>query len=71
MSDMIDIIKSCSRCDGEHKNIEMKPFTKKVFLDSESGRVIATHFAICPTNQEPILILKTVYLSSDDETEKR
>jgi hypothetical protein len=43
-------ISDCSRCGGWHTDLEFKPFT-------EPPRALpkATHFAICPTNGEPIL----------------
>jgi hypothetical protein len=48
-------ISGCARCDGNHENLVAKSFTKPVFDDER--RVVATHFAMCPTTEEPILVL--------------
>lgn len=45
--------KGCTRCGaGEHLALVYKPFTH--FIDFDDG-FVATHWAPCPTNGEPIL----------------
>lgn len=70
MSDTIDIVQNCARCMGAHQNLEMKKLTIPVFEIGNQGRVIATHFAMCPTTQEPILVLKTMVLVSGTDEVK-
>jgi hypothetical protein len=48
---MVDIIKNCARCGGMHANVLFKSFTRPP--DKYS------YFAICPTTQEPILMVFT------------
>jgi hypothetical protein len=48
-------VSKCARCGGDHENIVAKAFTKPVRDDN--GDATATHFAICPTLNEPILVL--------------
>lgn len=43
-------IKNCERCGGEHADVQAIPFQRRC------GR--HTHFAICQTTNEPILILQ-------------
>lgn len=44
----------CARCFGGHPNITFKRFTYPVEAD-ELG-IVYTHWALCPTNSEPILM---------------
>jgi hypothetical protein len=46
-------INNCERCGQVHTDLPMQPFTRPVCYRSLP---IATHFALCPTNGEPILI---------------
>jgi hypothetical protein len=43
----------CARCGGEHVGLPITPFTNPV---EYRGTVLATAFALCPANQQPILI---------------
>lgn len=44
----------CARCKRVHKEIEVKPFSKHPVKDSDG--VLWTHWAICPTTTEPVLL---------------
>lgn len=46
---VIENITNCSRCGGQHKNIEMTPF-------SGEKNPHYTHFSICPATNQPILV---------------
>jgi hypothetical protein len=48
---MVSLVKNCARCGGMHANVLFKSFGKR------PGKY--THFAICPTTQEPILMIAT------------
>jgi hypothetical protein len=48
---MVSIIKNCARCGGDHVNMLFKSFGRKPDRYS--------HFGICPTTQEPILMIST------------
>lgn len=52
-----DIV-DCVRCGGFHRELEAKPLTKP-FAPEEAFPVVWTHWATCPTNLEPIMIVKT------------
>jgi hypothetical protein len=44
----------CARCDGEgHKALFFQQLTHPVLVD---GVEVFTHWAVCPTNGEPILM---------------
>lgn len=49
------ILMNCARCGGEHE-VEWKLFTNPI-TDWEGSW---THWALCPTNGEPILMKVTV-----------
>jgi hypothetical protein len=46
---VIERITSCSRCGGEHENVEMTQF-------SGEKNPHYTHFSMCPTTNQPILV---------------
>lgn len=49
-------IVGCARCDGEgHTDLEWKPFTFPIEYENDEG-FVATHWCLCPTNGEPILM---------------
>jgi len=48
---MVDIVRNCARCGLFHTNVLFKSFGRK------PGKY--THFGICPTTQEPILMTYT------------
>lgn len=48
-------LRGCARCLGDgHPGLEFKPLTHPVEIGDE---VRYTHWALCPTNGEPILML--------------
>lgn len=49
---IITDITNCGRCGKDHKALEFKRLTNWIDID---GRLF-THFAICPTNSEPIIM---------------
>ena len=58
-------VQNCSRCGGNHESVEFKEFTKPVvFLNGPTE----THWAMCPTLQEPILGRMVNVLAPADET---
>lgn len=54
----IQKIGNCARCDGTHENLVATRLTRPVLEDEPSEFVLYTHWAPCPTNGEPILVLK-------------
>lgn len=46
-------IRHCARCDKDHKGLEFTKFTSPI---EDTDKTIWTYFALCPTNQEPILL---------------
>jgi hypothetical protein len=47
-------IKSCTRCHKSHDELEFHEFNTPVY---EGDSLIWTHWAMCPDNYEPILLL--------------
>lgn len=46
----------CARCDGDgHEHITFQPFTRPMVVDAWTF----THWAMCPTVNEPILLTST------------
>ncbi len=61
---------NCARCGENHINITAKPLSQPVFLNDE---VLYTHWAPCPTNGEPILVVemaKDGSITIDTNTDK-
>lgn len=52
----IDTILSCARCGHKHTKLEVKQLTNPVLDDDDPDIVIATHWAMCPKLNEPILV---------------
>jgi hypothetical protein len=50
-------IVSCARCGEVHENVETKRLTQPVYKD-DSSTVLYSHWAPCPTNGEPILVVE-------------
>lgn len=48
-------VKNCARCGQSHDNIDFQPFTISTNLYDSNGDGSYTHWALCPTNGEPIL----------------
>jgi hypothetical protein len=55
MNEFTISIGCCARCDKKHENLAAKPFTRPI--KDDAGQPLATHFAMCPTTGEPILLL--------------
>ena len=55
---MVSIVKNCARCGGDHVNVLFNSFGRKPAK--------YTHFGICPTTMEPILMIST-----PDKSKKR
>lgn len=51
-------IANCARCGGSHCQLELQPLTQPVLY---LGLAIATHFAPCPTNGQPVLVRVAFY----------
>lgn len=52
-------VSNCARCGGEHV-ISFIPFNNPCYIKGEE--IVFTHWGICPTNFEPILMLiKEIY----------
>lgn len=50
-------VRKCARCTAsEHKDLEFKKFAIPVTL-AGSDTPVATHWAMCPTRNEPILMI--------------
>lgn len=47
-------LKGCARCDEDHINLEMYPFSKHPIEDKDG---IWTHYVICPNTNEPVLVM--------------
>lgn len=48
----------CARCGEDHINVEAKPLSRPVLKDAPSEEVLYTHWAPCPTNGDPILVVE-------------
>lgn len=46
----------CSRCGGDHRAVEFRPLAQP-FAPPEAGGLAWTHWAPCPTNGEPMLLI--------------
>jgi hypothetical protein len=55
-------INYCARCCGEHPGVVLHEFTRAVL---DGPELVATHWAMCPALQEPILVLITETPSTD------
>ena len=49
-------LSNCVRCKQEHNDLEFQQFTYPI-LDPEGSW---THWALCPTNKEPLIIMITI-----------
>lgn len=49
LEDIVTTIEGCARCKGTHENIHQRKLARP------SGR--HTHYAICPTTDEPIMVI--------------
>jgi hypothetical protein len=49
----VAILNNCARCGGNHSDIEFREFTNHF---SPDGGAVYTHWAMCPTLNEPILM---------------
>jgi len=49
-------IVECARCGRDHRYVTFKLLVNPV---SHEGRLIATHWAPCPTYGDPILLIRT------------
>lgn len=63
-------IVGCSRCYGEgHADLEFEeltyPVEAKVVIEGELVDVTMTHWAPCPTNGQPILMVASLFESED------
>jgi hypothetical protein len=55
MTNVVQSIVGCARCDGDgHDNLIFEPFTRQVEMGDGSR---ATHWTMCPTLGEPILLV--------------
>lgn len=43
----------CARCGGDHEAVTFEPLTHEI---ADGDRVLASHWAPCPENGEPILM---------------
>lgn len=54
-------ITGCARCGGSHEGIVARrmarPFAPAEAFDPQRGQLTWTHWALCPTNGDPILIM--------------
>ena len=55
-------VRNCARCGGEHV-ITFVPFNNPCYIKDTD--VVFTHWGICPTNYEPILLLVKETFSDD------
>lgn len=46
-------IKNCARCQQNHDRLEFEKFTNPI---EDSDGTLWTHWALCPTNGEPVLL---------------
>ncbi len=44
----------CARCGETHRGLVFKPLTQT----SKLGEMLMTHWAPCPTNGEPVMLLR-------------
>ncbi len=49
-------IGNCARCGQDHKDLEFKPFKNPV---EDTDGTVWSHWALCPTNGEPVLLKVT------------
>jgi hypothetical protein len=49
-------INACSRCGEDHEHVVAKPMARP-FAPPEAGVLAWTHWAPCPTNGDPILLM--------------
>jgi hypothetical protein len=48
-------VSGCARCAGTHEELVAKPFTNPI--KDDNGAILSTHFSVCPSTNEPILVL--------------
>ena len=53
MEDKFTNVKCCARCNEDHYNLLIKPFSRPI----EIGNEYINYFAICPKLNEPILVV--------------
>lgn len=55
--------KNCARCGQEHQALAIQKLAQPVFMDEPSKEVLFNYWAPCPTNGDPVLVLKTLELA--------
>lgn len=48
----------CARCGGSHEHVEVRRMARP-FSPAEAGGLAWTHWAPCPTNGDPVLVMAT------------
>lgn len=56
-------LRGCARCGGTHEGLMFRPLERPVARD---GDEIATHWAACPANGEPILMIAVKSQTGDE-----
>lgn len=56
---------NCARCGENHENIVFLRFARPIL--KEDGEIDVTHWGMCPTNQEPILLWQIKAKRSEGE----
>lgn len=51
-------IVGCARCDGNHEHLAARAMARP-FAPAEAGGLVWTHWASCPTNGDPVLVMAT------------
>lgn len=53
---------NCARCDGTHENLEAKELERPMdpgIVNYDGSTMVWTHWAKCPTNGDPIMVMVT------------
>lgn len=61
---MVDDLKSCARCGGNHDSLEFKEFKIPI---KDSDKETWTHWATCPSTGDPVLM--KIPKSEDEHSE--
>lgn len=56
-------IVNCSRCKGDHHDLEAREFSRHPITDLDGA--VWTHWTTCPTLNEPILITKDTTMTTE------
>lgn len=69
MGTIVSSVYNCARCHGNHDELSFKEMIHPIMYDDARGigTVFASHWALCPTSSDPILLEQIFNVTPDYE----